>query len=33
MKRRWKVGMALAVVGVAGFIVWAFLSDPNRILS
>ena len=30
MKRRWKVGIASAVVGVAGFIVWAFLSDPNR---
>jgi hypothetical protein len=30
MKRRWKVGIALAVVGVAGFIVLAFLSDPHR---
>ena len=30
MKRRWKVGLALAVVGLAGFLVWAFLSDPNR---
>jgi len=30
MKRRWKVGIAFAVVGLAGFLVWAFLSDPNH---
>ena len=30
MKWRWKVGMVLAVAGLAGFLVWAFLSDPNH---
>ena len=29
MKRRWKVGMALAVVGLAGFLIWAFRSPPT----
>src|SRR5881394_1382193 len=30
MERRWKVGIALAIVGLAAFLVWAFRSDPNR---
>ena len=29
MKRRWKVGMALAVVGLTGFFVWVFQSPPS----
>ena len=29
MKRRWKVGIALAVVGIGGFLVWAFLSPAT----
>jgi hypothetical protein len=30
MKRRWKVLFALGGVGLAGFLIWAFRSDPNR---
>jgi len=29
MKRRWKFGIVLAVVGLAGFLVWAFLSPAT----
>jgi hypothetical protein len=29
MKRRWKVCIALVVVGLAGFLVWAFLSPAT----
>jgi hypothetical protein len=30
MKRRWQVGIVLALVGIAAFLVWAFRSDPTR---
>ena len=30
MSRRWKFVIALVVVGLTGFLAWAFLSDPNR---
>lgn len=33
MKRRWKVMIALAVVGLAGFLVWAFLSPATPALT
>jgi len=29
MSRRWKIGIALAVVGLAGFLVWAILSPAT----
>ena len=30
MSRRWKVIFALGVVGLGGFLVWAFLSEPHH---
>jgi len=33
MKRRWKILIALVVVGLAGFLVWAFNSPSTALLS